>query len=240
MRILHSALLYLGLSSCACMAHAQIVSLPHGARITIDSITTEVTVLSPTTVEVTKYIGERPQQDEPVLKIAAGELADSLPRVEGGGKIKIDGGNYYAALNLKDGNVSFWGHDGNLIMAEQHRTASMTRRNDVDQTGNIYEVSQDFQIGLSDATSVTCPVSTVAPAVNLKGRRAEFGSETDGLPVPYIVTDKGYGILWSVSGPGRMDDTPGRRVRKSGDVTFTSDSADSIHYYFIYPATVSE
>ena len=133
----------LGCLMCGCLAQAQLVSLPRGAEITVDSLTTEITVISPSVIEVTKYIGSRPHMSMPNFQLEATELADSLPRTEGGGKLTIDTGRFYAAVNGKDGNVSFWDHDGNLILAEQHRSASLT------STGKRgrYAVRQDFQIG---------------------------------------------------------------------------------------------
>lgn len=212
---------------------AEVVPTDNGAKITVDSLTTEVTVLSPTMVRVIKYIGSRPEMRETCVKHPS--LDYELKREAAGGKYKIDAGEYYVALNEKDGNVSFWGHDGNLIMAEQHRTASLVPVGGCADGVRRYVARQDFQIGRSGADSITCPASP-APRLNLKGRRAEFGDAADGLPVPYIVTEKGYGVMWKIAGVGRMDDTPGRQVKKPGDVTFTSDDARCIDYYFIYPA----
>lgn len=215
-------------AACLC-ATAEITPTERGARITVDSITTEVTIYSPSMVRVTKYVGTRPDTGAPT---AAPASEMELKRVEAKGKHKIDTGEYYAAINEKDGNVSFWGHDGNLILAEQHRSASLTPH--ADSEG--YAVRQDFQFGRSEADTITCPACKTDRPVNLKGRSAGFGNASQDLPVPYITTEKGYGILWMSPGPGRVDDTPGREVRKPGDVTFTSDSASAIDYFFVYPA----
>ena len=214
---------------CGCLAQAQLVSLPHGASITVDTLSTEITVISPTVVEVTKYIGSRPGLSTPNFQLEATELPDSLPRVEGGGKLKIDTGRFYAAVNAKDGNVSFWGHDGNLILAEQHRSASLV------PTGKKgrYAARQDFQIGKSQADSIYCGMLPVEKRKNLKGMRVEFGDKAKGLPHPLVSTDKGYSILWNSRGQGYVDDTPERQVKKPGDVTFSSPKTNAIHYYFI-------
>ncbi len=207
------------------VAEAEIIPTPAGAKITIDTLTTEVVVCSPTTVRVLKYIGESP------IPASIDAKAKELKRVEAKGKQKIDTGDFYVALNEKDGNVSFWSHEGALIMAEQHRTGSIKQNGD-----GSYAVSQDFQVGRSEADTIFCPMSKVAPAMNLKGRCVEFGNEAEGMPVPYIATEKGYGVYWNVPGAGRMDDRPEREVKKPGDVTFKSDSANTIDYYFLFPA----
>lgn len=209
--------------ACMCAAHvtAEITSTPAGAKITLDSVTTEVMVCAPTQVRVIKYIGT---YDGPASTAAKPDLK----RVADHGKYKIDTGEYYVAINEKDGNVSFWNHDGTLIMAEQHSTSSLTP---VPSTGR-YAVRQDFQFGRSGAQSITTP----GVDRNFIGTCGELGS---ALPTPCVVTDKGYAVIWQSGLPGRMDDTPGRKVKKPGDVTFASDTAPVIDYLFLYPATTS-
>ena len=49
-----------------------------------------------------------------------------------------------------------------------------------------------------------------------------FGDKAAGLPQRLVSTDKGYSILWNTPGyAGHIDDTPGRQVKKPGDVTFS-------------------
>ena len=170
--------LTLALLLCSCFTQAQIVSLPHGAKITVDTLTTELTVISPGVVEVTKYIGCRPGTSTPNLQLGDSALPDSLIRTEGGGKLKIDTGRFYAAVNAKDGNVSFWDYDGNLLLAEQHRSASLTPSGKKDR----YDVRQDFQIGKSQADSIYCGTLPPAKRKNLKGSRVAFGDKAAGLP----------------------------------------------------------
>lgn len=203
------------------LAQAQLVSMPRGAKITLDTITTEITVLSPEVVRVTKYTGEHPELRPSDYKFHKQELPDSLRRVEEAGKLKIDTGKFYAAINAKDGNVSFWNHEGQLILAEQHRTGKITL---VDK--NKYAVSQDFQIGKSQADSIFCQ----DVPVNLKGKRTKLRSEN--APLSMVSTDKGYSILWNSTGDGYIDDTPGRDVKKPGDVTFSSPATTAIDYFF--------
>lgn len=207
----------------ACMtaipAMAEITPTPAGAKITLDSVTTEVMVCTPAQVRVIKYVGN---YDAP----ASAAAKPDLKRIADHGKYKIDTGEYYVAINEKDGNVSFWNHDGTLIMAEQHGTSSLTT------AAKNRTVRQDFQFGRSGAQAIHTP----GVDRNLIGTCAELGS---ALPTPCVVTDKGYAVIWQSGVPGRMDDTPGRKVKKTGDVTFTSDTAPAIDYLFLYPATVS-
>ncbi|MCM1520848.1 MAG: DUF4968 domain-containing protein [Lachnoclostridium sp.] len=204
------------------LSQAQLISLPRGAKITLDTITTEITVLTPRTVRVTKYTGATPELYIPNIFAGNRELPDSLRRVEEAGKLKIDTGNFYAAINAKDGNVSFWNHEGQLILAEQHRTGKITSTDK-----NKYAVSQDFQIGKSQADSIYCP----GAGVNLKGARTKLCSPN--APQSMVSTDKGYQIHWNSPGDGYIDDTPGRDVKKPGDVTFSSPSTTAIDYFFI-------
>ncbi|MDE6394799.1 MAG: DUF4968 domain-containing protein [Duncaniella sp.] len=206
---------------CALPAMAEITPTPAGAKITLDSVTTEVMVCSPTQVRVIKYIGA---YDGPA---ATGAKPD-LKRIADHGKYKIDTGEYYVAINEKDGNVSFWDHNGTLIMAEQHRTSSLAPVTGTDS----YSVRQDFQFGRADVQTIATP----GVDKNLIGTLAELGS---ALPTPCVVTDKGFAVIWQSGLPGRMDDTPGRKVKKPGDVTFTSDTTQAIDYLFLFPASTS-
>ena len=216
--------LALGCVVCGLIAQAQqLTSLPQGAKIVIDSFTTDITVISPSVVRVTKYIGGEPELATPKFMPEKDALLDSLPRTEEGGKLKIDTGRFYAAVNAKDGNVSFWNHDGKLILAEQHGTGELVPTEDE----GLYEARQDFQIGKSQAESIYCP----AVRTNLKGKRVKFSD--DDAPLPLIATELGYSIYWNTPGFGYIDDTPGREVKKPGDVTFSSPSTTAIDYYFI-------
>lgn len=206
------------------MANAEITPTANGAKITVDSLTTEVIVCSPSKVRVLKYYGERPET-------ANCPTGRELKRVAAKGKYKIDAGEYYVALNEKDGNVSFWDHEGVLIMAEQHRTASLTP---LPGEKGRYIVKQDFQFGRAAVDSIICPAAKTP--VNLKGSLTEFGKGSYALPTHYVTTEKGFGILWNSPAPGRIDDSPERPVKKPGDVTFTSDNAPAIDYHFLYPA----
>lgn len=206
------------------MANAEITPTDNGAKITVDSLTTEVIVCSPSQVRVLKYYGNRPET-------ANCPTNRELKRVAAKGKYKIDAGEYYVALNEKDGNVSFWDHEGVLIMAEQHRTASLTP---LPGENGRYTVKQDFQFGRAAVDSILCPAAKTP--VNLKGSLTEFGKTSEALPSPYVTTEKGFGILWNSPAPGQVDDTPERPVKKAGDVTFTSDNAPAIDYFFLYPA----
>lgn len=209
---------------CGWFAQAQqVTSLPQGARIVVDTMTTDITVISPSVVRVTKYLGSEPELAVPKFMPEKDALADSLPRTEEAGKLKINTGRYYAAVNAKDGNVSFWNHDGTLILAEQHKSASLAP---TDEEG-LYAAKQDFQIGKSKAESIYCP----AVRENLKGKRTKFGD--DAAPLPLVATELGYSIYWNTPGFGYIDDSPGRVVKKPGDVTFSAPETTAIDYYFI-------
>lgn len=150
---------------------AEVVPTGHGAKITIDSVTTEVIVMNPQTVQVVKYVnGHRPRiKGEP-------KGDGGLRRDTGHNKYKIDTGDYYVALNEKDGNVSFWSHSDTLIVAEQHKTGRFTSvsvKDDDEDSEPMYAVSQDFQIGKSGA-------GTLSYAGRVGDRRRGDGMKGEG------------------------------------------------------------
>lgn len=210
--------------------HAEIVPTSNGAKITLGDITTEFIVYSPDVVRVIKYVGERPALPAcRVLKVKKGEPATrDMERHEGNHKYKVDTGSFSAALNEKDGNVSFWTPDEALILAEQHKTASL-----VPDTKGTYTASQDFQFGRASVEQIYCPAAKKNATTNIKGRKVDFGN---ALPQSRIATEKGWELIWNVPGQGNFDSTPDREGKKPGDVTFISTGAPFIDYFFVNPS----
>ena len=115
-----------------------------------------------------------------------------------------------------------------LCLANHENAYSVSCEIRGDMGGTLSALArQDFQIGKSQAESIYCP----AVRTNLKGKRVKFSD--DDAPLPLIATELGYSIYWNTPGFGYIDDTPGREVKKPGDVTFSSPSTTAIDYYFI-------
>lgn len=189
----------------ALASRAEITPTDCGAKITLDSITTELIVYAPGAVRVIKYVGEHPELPKLKVKGLPSAPAKKAYRSEGGhNKLKIDTGDIYAALNEKDANVSFWNHGDTLIMAEQHKTGVIGAP---DRKGRR-AVAQDFQMGR-------------AKVENLKFAKNR------------ISTEKGFGILWLADKNVKLDDSPREDKKKQGDVTLASPSALMIDYLFV-------
>lgn len=216
------------LCAAALTANAQVTSTPTGAKITLDSITTEIIIYSPEAVRVVKYKGERPEITPLKIKgIPAIAEAKEYKKAEGHNKFKVDTGKFYAAINDKDGNISFWGYDDQLILAEQHKTGVIT----TDEATGKPKVSQDFQIGLAKADTIFCSDLKEGKRTNLKGTMTKVGDKKAGLPKPNIRTERLFEIKWQTKRPSHLDARP-RGGKKNGDITFTSEQ-DVIDYVFI-------
>ena len=212
------------------LSRSQVVATPTGAKLTLDSVTTEIIVYSPGVVRVVKYVGERPRLSGcKELKVGKGDpQAKEYARSEGHHKYKVDTGRFNAALNDKDGNVSFWDYDEKLILAEQHKTGHIGAP--VGKKG-LREVSQDFQFGRAEVDSIWCDGSAERP--NLRDRQVKVGDRRGGLPTSRITTEKGWHIVWNSPLPATLDARWEREGRKKGDITFTSRSAPVIDYFFV-------
>lgn len=216
------------LMAAASPAAAQVTTTPTGATITLDSITTEAIVYAPGAVRVIKYKGERP--DVKPLKVKGlpkKPEAAERPVQEGHNKIMIDTGKFFVALNTKDGNVSFWSHDDQLILAEQHKTGVIA----VDSETGAPVVSQDFQMGRAKVDNLFCPALKAADRQNLMGRKVKVGDKKAGLPKARLDAGKGFEIVWLTGGETTLDALP-REGKKNGDITLRS-LAPSIDYLFI-------
>lgn len=209
---------------------AQVVATPTGARVTLDSVTTEVIIYSPGVVRVVKYVGERPRLTAcKELKIGKGDpQSKEYARSEGHNKFKVDTGSFFAAINDKDGNVSFWDYDDKLILAEQHKTGRLGA-----PAGKkaLREVSQDFQFGRAQVESVWADKS--ADKENLYDRVTVVGDRRGGFPGNGVSTEKGWKIVWNSPLPATLDGRREREGHKKGDITFTSPTATCIDYFFV-------
>lgn len=209
---------------------SQVVPTPTGARLTLDSVTTEFIIYSPSLVRVIKYVGERPALAPcKELKIGKGDPRGAdYNHAEGHNKYKVDTGRFYAAVNDKDANVSFWNHDDVLILAEQHKTGRLGA-----PVGKkaLRQVSQDFQFGRAKVDSIWCPSSR--EHTDLKDRVVNVCDRRAGLPSPRITTEKGWDIIWNSPLPATLDATWVRDGRKPGDITFTSTAAPLLDYFFL-------
>ena len=212
------------------MCKSQVVATPTGARLTLDSVTTEIIVYAPGMVRVIKYVGERPELTPcKALKVGKGDpRAKEYRRAEAKHKYKVDTGLIYAAINDKDGNVSFWDHDEQLILAEQHKTGRLGAP--AGKKG-LREVSQDFQFGRAQVDSIWCPSSR--EHTDLKDRVIAVGDHRAGLPSPRITTEKGWDIVWNSPLPATLDTRSTRDGHKPSDITFTSSAAPLLDYFFL-------
>lgn len=212
--------------------NAQVEPTSTGARLTLDSVSTEIIICSPSVVRVIKWVGpERPALAKcDLLKVGKGDpkAAADYERGEGHNKYKVNTGRYWAALNDKDGNVSFWTPDEKLILAEQHKTGRLGARKD--KKGRR-EVSQDFQFGRAAVDSVFCP--DAGKAVNLRDCRVSVGDAKAGMPTPRVDAGKGWQIVWNSPRPAMLDAGWKREGKKEGDVTFSSQAAPMIDYFFV-------
>lgn len=209
---------------------SQVVATPTGAKLSLDSVTTEIIVYSPEMVRVVKYVGERPKLSAcKELKVGKGDpQGKEYARSEGHHKYKVDTGRYFAAINDKDGNVSFWNYDDQLILAEQHKTGRLGAPSG---KKGVRKVSQDFQFGRAEVDSIWCDSS--ADRVNLRDRVVSVGDRRCGLPDSRITTEKGWSVVWNSSRPATLNARWEREGRKKGDITFTSPSAQVIDYFFL-------
>lgn len=218
MKYIRTFAMLLAMALIVITAKAQVTTTPTGATFTLDSITTEAIVYAPNAVRIIKYKVEKPAVKH--LKIkglpklpAAGERAVQ----DGHNKVMVDAGDFFVAINTKDGNVSFWSHDDKLILAEQHKTGLFL----TDSVSGKPFVSQDFQLGRAKVETLLCPEAKEAARVNLMGRSIKVGDKKGALPKGHLKADKGFEIFWLSDGETTLDALP-REGKKNGDISLRS------------------
>ncbi len=147
-----------------------------------------------------------------------GQLAVS----ESSGELTVSSSCLQATLNLTTGQVRFATLQGQPLLGEQQTTFTL-RRGDADE--GKYKVSQQFR--LADDEAIYGLGQLRDTAMNQRGRHVEIWNHNTYISIPYITSEKGYGLYWDNAGKSYFDDD-------ATGTTFTSEVGLMTDYYFMY------
>lgn len=178
---------------------------------TIDGVTVRVTYYAEGIVRVTKFPADvQPEKHSysVILEPKAFDEAQACVRV---------------GIDEQTGAVSFTSVDGSLLLSETGKPAFEARqgkgyegRYRIGQTWRIEPDEDIFGLGqLRDE------------AMSWRGRDVEIWNHNTYISIPYFTSDKGYGLYWDNAGKSRFKDS-------DAGVSFTSEVAPCIDYYFMY------
>ena len=202
----------------------QMSETKHGLRIdaTGDIPTTELTVYAPSIIRVTKYadglvempekrsfsVIMQPSKDKKVWNVKDNTLRTSCLMV---------------TVDEATGKVCFSDVAGNVLLREGDVAEVTPILNGVDK-GN-YSIRQSFSLEADEA--IFGLGQRRSPKLNQRGESIDIWNGNANITIPYIASDKGYGLYWDNAGRSRFEDT-------SQKTTFSSEVAQGIDYYFFY------
>ncbi|MDE6335865.1 MAG: DUF4968 domain-containing protein, partial [Muribaculaceae bacterium] len=182
--------------------------------------TTEVTFYTPSVVRVSKY----PSQD--VFSKKSYSVIMTPEKVDVDVKVGKEGNTVKSSamgvIISDDGKLSFTDPQGNVLLSEAEWSFSPCA-NKVDE--GKYKVAQSYNLQPEEAIfglgQRQCPV------LNQRGEDVRIWTGNTNITIPYITSEKGYGLYWDNAGDSGFTD-------KNDVATFSSEVAPGVDYYFIY------
>lgn len=122
------------------------------------------------------------------------------------------------------GAVSFYAPDGSLLLAEMGQGSVEPITEGVDK--GLYQTRQTFR--LADDEAIFGLGQRKTPQLDQRGQHATLWNTNTNICIPYITSEKGYGLYWDNAGRTRFDDNG------ADGTTFASEVDRGIDYYFLY------
>ena len=127
-------------------------------------------------------------------------------------------------VNLEEGTLAFYDSSGGLLLKELDR-----RMVPVEVLGErVYQIEQSFLISEGEALY---GLGQHPGILNYKGRTVTLIQRNTEVAIPLLVSSKGYGILWDNYSMTRVSSF---KDEEGDKLTWWSEVADIINYYFIY------
>lgn len=128
-------------------------------------------------------------------------------------------------LGMEHGNISFRTRSGDSLLDEGPNVPRTYDPVELDGT-RTFQVKDRFS---PDATEALYGLGQHQNGLfNYRGATVELAQNNTDVAIPFMVSSKGYGVLWNTAAFTYVDN------RFPLELTFTSISGESIDYYFIY------
>ena len=125
-------------------------------------------------------------------------------------------------IDRQSGNLTFTDAGGAQLVSEKN--AQMTVREGDADAGRL-RVGQTWTLDADEAVFGLGQLRDTA--MTWCGRDMELWNHNTYTAIPYVTSEKGYGIYWDNAGRSRFTDN-------QDGMTFTSEVAECVDYYFLY------
>ena len=211
--------------ACVTGLHAQDVERTQdGAKnfIRTQNVTEEIRFYSDDIVRVIKYPSRHlpDKKSYPVIKTPEDV---NLSYTEQEGNLSIKTGNMEVVMDKNSGKITFKDVQGNLLVQEKEFGTNFIPCKDGPY--DSYRVSQRFMMSPDETLYGLGQQQT--GKLNQRDQELTLRNENTRVCIPYITSEKGYGIYWDNPSPTVFSDTP-QETSFNSEVGYMSD------YYFIY------
>ncbi len=187
-----------------------------------------------------------------LMRVPVMEKPGPIERSTSGDVLTLRSSKLAVKLNLGTGAISFWGPDGGLLLEEDNHTprsfapvavmksmpdpASMTRVKTVDgerQIAGAYVQQKDrdawqatARFRLRDDEALYGLGFDETDDLNLRGKRKRLYQHNLRIVIPFLVSTRGYGLLFDAYSASSFADGP-------DGMSMSSDVVDELDYYFL-------
>ena len=209
----------------AAMAQAQEVERTAGGAknyIRMQDATQEIRFYSDDIVRVIKYPSTRMPEKKSYPVVMTPEKVDITYTDQGGG-LSMKTANLEVVMDKNSGKVTFKDKDGNLLVQEKEFGTNFVPCKDGPH--DSYRVSQRFMLQPDETIYGLGQQQT--GKLNQRGQELMLRNENTRVCIPYITSEKGYGLYWDNPSPTVFSDTP-------QETSFNSEAGLMSDYYLIY------
>ena len=177
----------------------------------VNGVTIRVSYLSDDIVRVVKYPGGGAMPERQSFSVVLKE----------GGKVNTP--NVSATIDGTTGSVTFRSRDGKVLLRET-TAGTMKRYEDGADKGRM-SIAQTWTLDAGEAIYGLGQLRDTAMV--WRGRTMKLWNHNTYIAIPYVTSEKGYGLYWDNAGRSEFKDN-------AEGMTFSSEVADVMDYYFIY------
>ena len=199
----------------------------HGMQATIGSEIMDVTVCSDSVIHVVTKPNETTESGQKPWMLDTNQSCPGAPFqfVQDAHSATLKTSSLEVELNLERGNLSFRATSGDRLLQEG---ASVPRTYEPVQLNgeNTYRVTDRFS---PNATEAMYGLGQHQNGMfNYRGATVELAQDNTDVAIPFLMSSKGYAILWNTAALTYVDN------RFPLELTFSSIAGSSIDYYFLY------
>ena len=213
-----------GLTCAASLFAQEVKRTSSGATnfIHTQDVTEEVRFYAPDIVRIIKYPSRTlpEKKSYPVVKVPE---TVNISYSEQDDRLSMKTDYMEVVMDKKSGKISFKDAQGNLLVQEKEFGTNFIPRKDGPH--DSYLVSQRFMLQPDETIYGLGQQQT--GKLNQRGQELMLRNENTRVCIPYITSEKGYGIYWDNPSPTIFSDTP-------QETSFNSEAGLMSDYYFMY------